>query len=281
MDEVTRGASGGARWEVATRRPQGSLAPHVRRLQGYDERTDGILRRRELPGPRVVAIVELGPPLKIHGREGAAPSRFRGGFVAGIDAASTLTEHDGWQRGVQIDLSPTSARRLFGVSMHELAHRVTPLEDLLRPEHRTLPEALADAPTWTARMDRAERWVAAEVSRGPRPDRRVAHAVACIDARGGDLDIGALQRAVGVSRKHLVALFREHVGVPPKVYARLVRLERLVERVRDGGEGWASLAAELGFSDQPHLAREVRALTGMTPTALASLLRATPDAFAG
>ena len=51
----------------------------------------------------------------------------------------------------------------------------------------------------------------------------------------------------------------------PKVAARLVRFE--AARRRLGTVPLARLAAEHGFADQAHLAREFRALGGAPPTA--------------
>ncbi len=262
-------------WDIATRRPTQSP---VRRLLGYDERTPGPLRRRELPGPKVVCIIELGPPLGVfeHGRD--TPSRFSGGFVAGVDDRSTLTTHDGWQRGIQIDLSPMAVRDLFGVSMHELARSVVGLDALLPPALRSLPEELEGLRTWDARFDRVERWLAGRL--GDRDgDRRVAWALARIDDSGGNTDIGSLCGQLGLSRAHLARLFREHVGVTPKLYARLVRFERLTARLAGDKEALAPLAAELGYFDQAHLARDVRAFAEMTATELAAHVAGGPLAM--
>jgi AraC-like DNA-binding protein len=54
-----------------------------------------------------------------------------------------------------------------------------------------------------------------------------------------------------------------------------VRVGRAMARIQDGETDLAGLAAELGFADQAHLTRTVRALVGHTPTALRRLLR--PD----
>ena len=81
-------------------------------------------------------------------------------FVAGVDDRPTLTTHDGWQRGIQIDLSPMAVRALFGVSMHALTKAVVGLDDLLPTRLRSLPEQLQHLDTWDARFDRVERWLA-------------------------------------------------------------------------------------------------------------------------
>ena len=82
------------------------------------------------------------------------------------------------------------------------------------------------------------------------------------------MDIAALSRELGYSHKHLVSLFRDQIGLSPKLAARLLRFDRLVRELRLGPRPWAKLAYELGFSDQAHLAREVRRFAGLTPSAL-------------
>ena len=44
---------------------------------------------------------------------------------------------------------------------------------------------------------------------------------------------------------------------------------RLVQHLRRGGDGsWSELAAEFGFYDQAHLARDIRRFTGVTPSSV-------------
>jgi len=49
---------------------------------------------------------------------------------------------------------------------------------------------------------------------------------------------------------------------------RILRLQRALAQVRSGAPA-ALAAADSGYSDQPHLARDVRALTGSTLRTLA------------
>ncbi len=98
-------------------------------------------------------------------------------------------------------------------------------------------------------------------------------AVARIMARGGRVDISRLASSLGVTRQHLARRFAAHVGVPPKTFCRVVRLREVLRSVRSGGVNWASLAADLGYSDQSHLVTEFRALTGLTPSRWAASRR--------
>jgi AraC-like DNA-binding protein len=264
---ITRGHLGAARWEIATRSPAPGLRAHVRELLGYVEETPGPLRRRELPGPQIVLIIELGAPLRVFDHGSDRVSRYPGGFVAGLHDSFTLTEHDGVQRGLQVNLTPIGARLFFGIPMSELTGRVVALRDLLPKEHRTLAERLEALPSWDARFDLVERVLLDRLAAVSFPVSVVAWAFDRIEERGGAVDIGALAREMGYSQKHVIGLFREHVGVPPKLAARIVRFDRLIQHLKTGASGtWADLALELGFYDQAHLVRDVKQFSGTTPT---------------
>ncbi len=258
-------------WRSAIHRVEPGLEGVIRRLVGYEERTPGPRERAELAGARVVVIVQTAAPIELGtGAEVVAPQA----FVAGLGPGSTLTRHQGHQAGVQLELQPDQARQVLGVPLSELAGSIVSLEDLLTPHESGFVDHVANLPTWAQRTEAVERWVGRRWAGGRRPDPRIAGALRTIDRCAGNVEIGAIQARAELSRPHLVRLFREHVGVPPKLFARLRRFEELQMRVLGGGRSWAELATELGFSDQAHLGREVRALSGHTPTGLAAILGA-------
>jgi AraC-like DNA-binding protein len=202
------------------------------------------------------------------GGDARSAARHPGGFVAGLGDRFAITEHEGRQRGVQVDLTPTGARRLFGIPMSELAGRIVALRDLLPAGQRALTERLSAAREWATRLDLVEEFLVGRMREVRLDTRRVDWALAQIESRGGILDVGWLARELGHSHKHLIALFRDQVGIPPKLLARLVRFERVRRAARaDAAIGWAELALAHGYCDQAHLAREVKQLTGLTPTA--------------
>jgi len=89
---------------------------------------------------------------------------------------------------------------------------------------------------------------------------RVAH---------GQPRIATLANELGLSRQHLNRLFRQHVGVGPKTFGRVMRLQTLLkEAKRCDRPNWAAIAASMGYSDQAHFVTDCRALTGLTPTQL-------------
>ncbi|WP_233508540.1 helix-turn-helix domain-containing protein [Spongiactinospora gelatinilytica] len=57
------------------------------------------------------------------------------------------------------------------------------------------------------------------------------------------------------------------MGLPPKRAAKLVRFDHAVHRLA-AGERAAHVAADVGYVDQSHLHRDVRAFAGGTPATM-------------
>lgn len=76
--------------------------------------------------------------------------------------------------------------------------------------------------------------------------------------------------AIGLSERQLHRRCMAAFGYGPAVLARILRLQRALQlaRSRQGPLRLAELAAAAGYFDQQHLAHEVRAIMGTTPTAL-------------
>jgi AraC-like DNA-binding protein len=77
-------------------------------------------------------------------------------------------------------------------------------------------------------------------------------------------------RLTGISaarERELQRACRRWLGLSPKAFLRIERVWAAREAIRGGGP-LAMIAAELGYADQAHLAREVRELLGVTPRAL-------------
>jgi AraC-like DNA-binding protein len=77
-----------------------------------------------------------------------------------------------------------------------------------------------------------------------------------------------LARLLGVSPYRLSRAFTGELGVSLTRYRNRVRVSRVLQRLEDGERNLAALAADLGFADQAHLCRTIRAQLDHTPTAL-------------
>jgi AraC-like DNA-binding protein len=165
---------------------------------------------------------------------------------------------------IGLSMVPGEALPVIGVPLGELKDRIVDLRELWGREADVLFDALAACGTHRERVEVMTRALRAryERSRADRHTRLVRAALATLNARPVT-SVAELASAVGASERHLERAFRERVGLSPKVMSRIERLHRAISRA--GQLSWAQLACELDFTDQAHLIREFRALTGDSP----------------
>jgi methylphosphotriester-DNA--protein-cysteine methyltransferase len=116
----------------------------------------------------------------------------------------------------------------------------------------------------------AAAWVSARVAWSRPVDPVIAWAATQIERSGGAVPIGALRAETGFSKTRLVAAFRDQIGVAPKLYARIVRFNRVLAALQDGSAPFADVALAAGYYDQPHMNAEFREFTGLAPRELLS-----------
>jgi AraC-like DNA-binding protein len=117
-----------------------------------------------------------------------------------------------------------------------------------------------------------ERRVAAGRPATTRARRAVADGVREILAEHPERSLPELARELSVSPHHLSRVFRAMTGHTVSRHRMRLRTRAALDRLADGEQSLARLAAELGFADQSHLCRVIRRETGRAPTALRELL---------
>ncbi len=85
---------------------------------------------------------------------------------------------------------------------------------------------------------------------------------------GTDLSLVELAAVAGVSASHLKSLFKESTGLPTHQYIIRRRVEYAVELLSNAKRSLSEVALQAGFADQSHMARCMRRVIGMTPSAV-------------
>lgn len=81
---------------------------------------------------------------------------------------------------------------------------------------------------------------------------------------GNRIKLEPLAASVGLSVFQLIRLFRAATGLPPYAYLEQIRIDRAVTMLREGVPV-SEVAFRTGFSDQSHLTRFFKRLTGVPP----------------
>lgn len=141
---------------------------------------------------------------------------------------------------------------------------------LAEPElHARVGESFGDPPSERGRRAASEvlaDWLIARVG-DPTPDALQANRmVELAEADPGLLRVGELAERLGTSERTLQRLASRYVGLGPAALIRRRRLQEAAERIRaDPDADLASLAAELGYTDQAHLTNEFTRVLGLSP----------------
>jgi AraC-like DNA-binding protein len=78
--------------------------------------------------------------------------------------------------------------------------------------------------------------------------------------------IAVVSDRVGLSRRRFIELFRQQVGLTPKVFCRVRRFQHVLQTAHLGKDiDWAQVALESGYYDQPHFIHDFQSFSGLTP----------------
>ena len=264
--QVVRHHSEVGQWEAVSGEPHPCLRPYVTDYQGYTERVIGFARRLEVPSPNVTLIVNFGPLFRVIGVDGRMAAAAYGSMVAGLHDSAVLVEPTGPYDCLEVKLTPLGARRFLGLPMNELTNRTVDLGDVLGSTARRLIEQLYEMSEWEDRFSLLDATIASRLAKERPSCSGVRQAWRMLSMSAGRQEINALADELGWSHKHLIARFREQVGLPPKTVARILRFTHALRLLdRDGAIGWAEIAQVCGYYDQAHLIRDFRRLAGTTP----------------
>jgi len=241
--------------ERVLRAPHPGLAAHVSSYVAHDLPDVGPTSWQITPLSVLIWVIDLEAPK----RDGEIPES----PVLGLRDRPMLAEQGGVSRGITVALTPLGAYGLFGIPLRELTNSAIAASDLM--PSGPLTERLAEAGDWPERFRLLDEYLISRLARGPELAPAVRYAWDRLSA--GPVRVDALADEIGWSRQHLNARFRDRIGLNPSTVGRIARLNRVLALLnRASSLSWAEVAHLGGYSDQAHLIREFRALTGCSPT---------------
>ena len=162
---------------------------------------------------------------------------------------------------------PGLAGIILGAPMTEFTDRHVGLDTLWGRRGEDLRDQLSSAAEPAAIFRVLERELTKRLRLPAQLHPAVAHALGGHRDAWSPLRVADVQREVGYSPRHFVALFNAAVGLTPKHFYRVKRFISVLRGLANGQSGGiAELAGAVGYSDQAHLTREFREFAGITPT---------------
>jgi AraC-like DNA-binding protein len=246
-------------------RPASPLTEHTE-LIGHWHATVGY-RSRALPRGAVTVIIDVGQRQRVdfYAADGHTRLTVPPAFITGSHTASYVSDIAAHEPAMAIHFRPGGAFPFLGIPLSDLENTHVGLDHIWGRDGLELHERLIDAPTIAARFDIVENFLLSRPWSSVHRHPGVAAALAAIEGNPS-IRMADIRDLVGLPTKRLIALFRAEVGLSPKAYARIRRLQAALRSLATGSVGGARVAADVGYFDQAHYVREFRSFTGMTPT---------------
>ncbi|HMH15331.1 MAG TPA: AraC family transcriptional regulator, partial [Edaphobacter sp.] len=170
---------------------------------------------------------------------------------------------------IGIVFHPGGTLPFFPSNTQLFTNRETSLADIWNRTAEDLRSDLREAPTPAQKFSTLESALLRRLNQSKIQQRNptIHHALTCLKQSPGTTTIAQLTRHIGLSPRLLSQLFREQVGVSPKLYCRIQRFQQAVQQMHRGADvHWAELALACGYYDQSHFANDFHAFSGLSPT---------------
>lgn len=150
--------------------------------------------------------------------------------------------------------------------LHVLTNVVVDAELVLKNEILDLREALKEIAPLEQKFARLEEELLKHYRNKLSENPFVDYAISGIIAAPNQFRLKEIAAKVGYSQKHLIKIFKDHVGVAPKEFLKVIRFQKAIREIEQAETvNWASLALDCGFYDQSHFIADFKAFSGFTP----------------
>lgn len=185
-------------------------------------------------------------------------------FIVGSTLRSFIVRSAGCQHVVGASLLPTGVQPLLGVPARIIGDNIALLDDILGSTAGEIEDSIL-AETGDRRLgslgEALVRLAAAREAHSV-----VACAVQRVRTAGGQKRMDVLADETNLSMRQLERVFREHVGLSPKTYSRLVRFDGAARGIDARGTlSWTHFALTHGYGDQAHFINDFKEFAGVTP----------------
>ena len=250
--------------------PRQELRPYIESFWVCESATGIALTDRSLAVPNGCSKLIIPYENSLFGisEESTGVSHEHGLYFVGNRIKATLIHSSARKTGfIGIEFSPNGAFPLFGIPMQEtVADKIFDSEVLFGRWGRETRETLCNL----EKVDQKVNFIQDELVNLSRRNQRnngvIEFCVKTLKLAHGRMPITELERKTGYSRRYLDLLFREHVGLPPKVLAGIFRFQVFYQKWAQG-LSYVVVKERLYdyYYDQAHFSKEFKRMTGHPP----------------
>lgn len=178
-----------------------------------------------------------------------------------------------------IQIKPLGKINLFGVRfqtigayhffkfwLDELTDKIEEFDLIFDQSEKFLAEQINEALTTQNRIARIETLLTKKLSENKSTDPATEAVIENIRQNFGIVSVNSMAKKFGISQRQLERHFLQKVGVSPKFFSRIIRLQNIHNAIKDKkNASLSNLALSCGYYDQAHFIHEFKEFTGRSP----------------
>jgi AraC-like DNA-binding protein len=184
-------------------------------------------------------------------------------FIHGQVTELSIMNFSGPFTTIQAVLKPHALKTLFGIDASTLTNGSV---DLNRLSAGDLNMQLIEAPADRDRVALLAGFLAAKLKSGYSRDTLIEESLVLIQQNISSITLKYLLERLGLSERQFEKRFRQTVGISPKLYIRIKRVNEAMRLMDTGSYArLTDVAHALNFYDQSHFIRDIRVFSGIAP----------------
>lgn len=252
--------------------PDAPLNQYIRSLWYAQAGNVAHRRERVLPTGCTQVIVNLARDFLLDCPEGRPDQRMPPALVVGARSVYEIVDSSDMADLIGIVFAPGGFVHFASDAAHFFSNQNVALCSVWGSRADRLRDHLRELPTPESRLECFEQFLRHQF---------LPQLTRASSSRSGEINFALLYfertpnitsvreaaRQIGWSERRFSQVFREEVGLAPKVWCRIQRFQRAVRQLHAGADiRWAELALDCGYYDQSHFANEFRAFSGVDAT---------------
>lgn len=242
--------------------PAPALKPFIRYYWILQDKSVDIVSQRTLPTGCMSLVFHRGERLKVTNRDELQPHS----FICGQESRYSDVTSTGDIEMIVVVFQPHTAKIFFHLPVSLFRDMNIPIWDMEDIELSDLVKKIEDADNLEISIDLIEHFLLSRLLLENNYNiPRLAAVVRHIN-NSVQTNIKGLADIACLSEKQFCRVFSEHIGITPKDFLRIIRLQRTLSVLQHNpGIGFAQLSYECGFTDQSHMIKEFKLFSGYTP----------------
>ena len=253
---------------IATHVPQPPLDQFVEFLWFHEGYNADHQLERVLPDGSMELIINLQEGDRhVFDRTTHSPQRtYRRSWLSGPHSDFIIIDTVPDASMIGAHFRPGGASAFFNFPLDAMSNSVVDLDAIWNGGAPALRDRLLEAAGPSAKFRVFEEALLARWRSKADHHRAVVFALRYFSRDPEHATIGKVMNQIGLSRRRFIELFRQQVGMTPKMFCRVRRFQRALDQIqRSRDVQWADLAAQCGYYDQAHFINNFREFCGITP----------------